>query len=90
MSNTSARPSDDQRPVLRIPTSPQRESFIEEAAALLIYLDEGGAVSRLASYVADDSQMIVSFAVSKDRFWELTRELRQARVGPGVPRLRGR
>ncbi len=55
--------------------SPQREHFLDEAAALLIYLEECGAVSRL-SLPGSDSQKVIAFAVDAERYRAITSELR--------------
>ena len=67
-------------PVLRVPSSPQRDLFLEEAAALLIYLEEGGATARPRADDGDGSEHVL-FLVNRARFQQLAAELRAARAG---------
>ena len=71
------RPRDDQ-PVLRVPMAEQRDYFLDEARALLAYIESGGAVARLAVPSGDD-HAVVAFALEREAFWQLTAELRQSR-----------
>ena len=76
-----ARPRGE-APALRVPTSPQRDYFLDLAGALLDYIEEGGAVAYLLGVARRDGQRVVSFAVDEHRFRE--HELRRAarRRGP--------
>ena len=64
--------------MLRVPLPPQREHFLDLAAALLIYLEEGGAVARPLGGAHGEHET-VAFIVERERYQQLARELRAAR-----------
>jgi hypothetical protein len=74
----SGRPRDDDPIVLRLPRHEQRDHFLDLAAALLIYLEEGGAVAYVVGLEADDRER-VAFLVSRERYRSIVTELRRAR-----------
>lgn len=84
MSNMSAKPSENERLTLRIPQHPQRQHFLEEVSALLIYVEAGHPVAHLKGYSGRD-RAHVSFEVDSEHFHAIRDEVREAALGPLKP-----
>ena len=82
VSNTGAKPHENEERVLRVPTTPQREHFLDLAGALLDYIEDGGAVCYLMGGAGPQAQEVVSFAVDRRLFREYERKRAAPRRGP--------
>ena len=81
-SEGGARPEDGVPSELRVPSSPQREHFLDIAEALGRYIDEGGALLIFTAR-RPGGQLKITFAVDQQNYRETETEVRQARSGNG-------
>jgi hypothetical protein len=77
-----ARPQDDVPSDLRVPTSPQREHFIDIASALGRYIEAGGGLLIFTSRRSGD-QLTITFAVDRQTYGQTEAEVRRERTGNG-------